>query len=52
MHKTEILVIEDEAQIRKLLQINLESNGYQVKQAPTGEEGIITAANHPPELII
>lgn len=52
MHKTELLVIDDEAQIRKLLQISLESEGYKVSQATTGEEGIVTAATHPPELII
>lgn len=48
----EILIIDDEAQIRKLLEITLQSNNYKVNQASTAKEGIITAANHPPELII
>lgn len=52
MSKAEILVIDDEPQIRKLLEINLESNGYKVLQAENGKEGIIVAANHPPELIL
>lgn len=52
MTKTEILIIDDEPQIRKLLEINLESNGYKVIQAATGKEGLILAANHPPELIL
>jgi two-component system KDP operon response regulator KdpE len=52
MSKAEILVIDDEPQIRKLLEINLESNGYKVLQAENGKEGIIIAANHPPELIL
>jgi two-component system, OmpR family, KDP operon response regulator KdpE len=52
MSKAEILIIDDEPQIRKLLEINLESNGYKVQQAATGKEGIIMAANHPPELIL
>ncbi|MDP3393037.1 response regulator [Sediminibacterium sp.] len=52
MSKAEILIIDDEPQIRKLLEINLESNGYKVLQAATGKEGIIMAANHPPELIL
>jgi two-component system KDP operon response regulator KdpE len=52
MAKTEILVIDDEPQIRKLLNITLGSNGYTVKQAATAKEGIIIAANHPPDLII
>ncbi len=52
MSKTEILIIDDEPQIRKLLEITLESNDYKVWQADTGKAGIILAANHPPELIL
>lgn len=52
MNKAEILIIDDEPQIRKLLEISLESNDYKVWQASTAKEGIIMAANHPPELIL
>jgi two-component system, OmpR family, KDP operon response regulator KdpE len=52
MNKAEILVIDDEAQIRKLLQINLEGNGYKVVQAATGQEGLMLSASHPPDLIL
>ena len=52
MNKAEILIIDDEAQIRKLLEIALESNDYKVWQAENGKEGIIMAANHPPDLIL
>ena len=52
MNKAEILVIDDEPQIRKLLEITLESNDYKVLQAENGKEGIIQAASHPPELIL
>lgn len=52
MSKTEILIIDDEPPIRKLLEITLESNQYKVLQACNGKEGIIMAANHPPELIL
>ena len=52
MSKAEILVIDDEPQIRKLLEITLESNDYKVLQAATAKEGIIIVASHPPELII
>lgn len=52
MNKAEILVIDDEPQIRKLLEINLESNDYKVWQAENAREGILMAANHPPELIL
>ena len=52
MNKAEILIIDDEPQIRKLLEITLESNDYKVWQAENGKDGIIMAANHPPELIL
>ena len=52
MTKAEILVIDDEVQIRKLLQITLQSNDYVVKEAATANEGSIMAAYHPPDLII
>jgi two-component system KDP operon response regulator KdpE len=50
--KYEVLIIDDEPQIRKLLQINLESNDYKVVQASTGKEGLTLSANHPPDLIL
>jgi len=52
MNKSEILIIDDEPQIRKLLDVILTSNDYIVNHAENGKEGIIMAANHPPELII
>lgn len=52
MNKAEILIIDDEAPIRKLLEITLESNDYKVWQAETGKNGILMAVHHPPELIV
>ena len=52
MNKAEILVIDDEPQIRKLLEITLQSNQYLVKGAVSAREGLIMAANHPPDLIL
>lgn len=52
MNKASVLIIDDEPQIRKLLEITLESNDFNVLQASTGKEGIILAANHPPDLIL
>jgi two-component system, OmpR family, KDP operon response regulator KdpE len=52
MSKAEILIIDDEAQIRKLLEITLQSNDYKVHQASTAKEGIVMAANHPPDMIL
>jgi len=47
-----VLVIEDEAQIRRLLRVCLERNGYQVIEASTGEEGIDQAIAHQPDLVL
>src|SRR5215204_3728985 len=52
MSKAEILIIDDEAQIRKTLEITLQTNGYLSKSAVSAKEGLIMAANHPPELIL
>ena len=52
MNKETILIIDDEPQIRKLLEINLETNGYKVLQADTANLGLRLAANHLPDLII
>jgi two-component system KDP operon response regulator KdpE len=52
MNKAEILIIDDEEQIRKLLEITLRSNNYTITHAATAKEGIIMASNHPPDLII
>lgn len=52
MNKPVVLVIDDESQIRKLLEITLESNEYQVLQAATAKEGMAIAASHPPEMIL
>jgi two-component system KDP operon response regulator KdpE len=47
-----ILVIDDEVQIRRLLEITLSSNGFKISEAGTGKEGVIAAATHHPALII
>lgn len=52
MNSAEILIIDDELQIRRLLTITLESNGYRVNESTTAREGIIAAANHPPDMIL
>jgi len=50
--KPTVLVIDDEQQIRRLLRVCLESNGYKVEEAATGQEGITSAAQHPPDVVI
>ncbi len=45
-------MIDDEIQIRKLLEITLQSNGYRVAQAASSKEGLAIAAKQLPDLII
>jgi two-component system, OmpR family, KDP operon response regulator KdpE len=52
MNEAYVLVIDDEPQIRNLLQITLESNGYKVQNAATAREGLVLSTNHPPDLIL
>lgn len=47
-----VLIIDDELQIRKLLEITLGSAGFDVLQASTGKDGILEAATKHPSLII
>lgn len=51
-NKLTILIIDDEAQIRKLLEITLHSNDYEVLTAVNATEGLALAASHQPEMII
>ena len=52
MNNGQILIIDDESQMRRLLEITLQSNDFTVREAATAKEGLIAAANHPPDLII
>jgi two-component system KDP operon response regulator KdpE len=47
-----ILIIDDEIQIRKLLEITLNSNDYTTMSAATAKEGTMMSVIHPPDLII
>jgi two-component system KDP operon response regulator KdpE len=47
-----ILVIDDEAQIRRLLEITLTAGGYKVTDAASGREGLALAASLQPDVII
>ncbi len=46
------LVIDDEPQIRRLLRVTLEANGYRVFDAATGNEGVVQAAQRKPDVIL
>ncbi|MGE5349150.1 MAG: response regulator [Actinomycetota bacterium] len=47
-----ILIIDDEVQIRRLLEISLTTYGFNTLFASTGKEGLVAAATHSPALII
>lgn len=47
-----ILIIEDEAQIRKFLRISLEAHGYTVLETRLGEDGLKLCTEQLPQLII
>jgi two-component system KDP operon response regulator KdpE len=47
-----ILVIEDEVQMRRFLRASLSSNGYQVIETDTAQEGLAQAAARNPDLVL
>jgi len=46
------LIIDDEIQIRRLLRLALESRGYQIHEAETGELGLQACAVHRPDVVL
>jgi two-component system KDP operon response regulator KdpE len=47
-----VLVVEDEAQMRKFVRIALESHGQRVIEAATGAEGLSSAKSYVPDLVL
>jgi two-component system KDP operon response regulator KdpE len=47
-----VLVVEDDARIRKTLEVNLRARDYQVDLASTGEQALQLAARHHPDVVI
>jgi len=50
--KSQILVIEDDQQIRRFLRATLEAEGYQFHEALTAAEGIAQASSRQPDLVL
>ncbi len=48
----QILIVDDEQQIRRFLRISLEANGYQIHETATGHDAILKTAQIRPDLII
>lgn len=52
MAKTRILTVDDEEHILELLKYNLESNGYEVLQAETGEDAMNTLKQESVDMVL
>ena len=52
MNPARILVIDDEAAIRRLLKISLESEGFDFSQAASGQEGLVAVSSVRPDVIV
>ncbi|HTA29084.1 MAG TPA: response regulator, partial [Candidatus Cybelea sp.] len=51
-HQPIVLIIDDEIQIRRLLRVSLEGNGYRVIEAASGQEGLVEAAQRRPDIVV
>jgi two-component system, OmpR family, KDP operon response regulator KdpE len=47
-----IVVIDDEVQLRRLLRVSLEANGYKVYEAADGQQGLTEVATRRPDLVL
>lgn len=47
-----VLVVDDEPQLVRALQINLEAEGYSVTTATNGAKALRSAASHPPDVLV
>jgi len=52
MTEARILLVDDEAAIRKFLRIGLQAQGYQVLEADCGEAALRLAALEQPDLVV
>ncbi|MEZ4592673.1 MAG: response regulator transcription factor [Chloroflexota bacterium] len=52
MHKTKVLVVDDDHAIRRFLNTSLAAHGYEVYTTATGEDAILQTINLQPDLII
>lgn len=48
----QILIVDDELQIRRFLRVSLEANGYNVHETDSGHDAIVKTAQLRPDLII
>ncbi len=48
----QVLLVEDEPQMRRFLRVALEGSGYRYLEAGTGQEGLALAVQHRPDVIL
>ncbi|MBO7358704.1 MAG: response regulator transcription factor [Clostridia bacterium] len=51
-NKTAILVVEDDAAVRNLMAVTLQTQGYQYRLAGTGGEAMIELTTHRPDIVL
>ncbi|HEY3863267.1 MAG TPA: response regulator [Verrucomicrobiae bacterium] len=51
-HQPVVLIIDDEIQMRRLLRVTLEGNGYRVFEADSGQAGLVEAAQRRPDIVV
>jgi excisionase family DNA binding protein len=47
-----VLVVDDDARLREYVRVNLEVEGYTVREAASAEEGLAALEEEPPDLIL
>src|SRR3989442_8722501 len=47
-----VLVVDDDPQVREVVRVNLEMEGYAVREAANGEEGLAALEEEAPDLIL
>ena len=48
----QVLIVDDELQIRRFLRVSLEANGYDVHESDAGHDAIVKTAQLRPDLVI
>lgn len=50
--RSSVLVVDDDAHLREFVRLNLEREGYSVREATSAEEGLRALEEQPPDLIL
>jgi excisionase family DNA binding protein len=47
-----VLIVDDDARLREFVRVNLEMDGYAVREAGSAEEGLAALEEEPPDLVL